>query len=60
MIDRMLIVKLICVALVASVMLPAGTYLFPLLDGALSGTQFHAVEAVVSAGLGFGIFSLLG
>ena len=60
MIDRTMILKLICVALVAAVLLPGGPYLFPYLHGELSGTQFEALEAVVSASLGFGIFSMLG
>ncbi len=60
MIDRAVIMKLICVALVAVVMLLAGPHLFPYLRGELSGTQFQALEAVVSASLGFGIFALLG
>ena len=60
MIDRAMIMKLVCVALVAAVMLPAGSYLYPYVDGALSGTQFQALEAVVSTSLGFGIFALIG
>ena len=58
--DRMLITKLMCVGLVAAVMLPVGTYLFPYVSQDLSGTQFQALEAVVSTGLGFGIFAMLG
>lgn len=60
MIDRAMIMKLMCVALVAAVMLPAGSYLYPYVDSALSGTQFQALEAVVSTSLGFGIFALIG
>lgn len=60
MIDRTLIMRLVCVGLVAAFMLPAGTYLFPYLNGALSGGQFQTLEAVVSTGLGFGIFALFG
>ncbi|MCF8476773.1 MAG: hypothetical protein K9G60_07060 [Pseudolabrys sp.] len=58
--DRELIKKLICVALVAAVMLPAGNMMFPYVSNELSGSQFQALEAVASAGLGFGIFALLG
>jgi hypothetical protein len=60
MMNRALITKLICVALVAAVMLPVGTYVFPYVSDELSGTQFHALEAVVSTGLGFGIYAMLG
>ncbi len=58
--DRMLITKLMCVGLVAAFMLPVGSYLFPYVSRDLSGTQFQALEAVVSTGLGFGIFALIG
>jgi hypothetical protein len=60
MIDRALIMKLMCVALVAAVMLPAGSMLFPYISGVLSGFQFQTIEAVVSASVGFGLFTLLG
>ena len=60
MIDRSLVTKLMCVALVAAIMLPAGGLLYPYVSGELSGIQFQAIEAVVSTTLGFGIFSLFG
>ncbi len=58
--ERPLIIRLLCVALVAAVMLPIGNILFPYIDGQLSGTQFHTLEAVVSTTLGFGIFAVFG
>jgi hypothetical protein len=58
--DLALITKLMCVGLVAAVMLPVGTYVFPYVSNELTDTQFQALEAVVSAGLGFGIFAMLG
>ena len=60
MIDRALIMKLMCVAMVAAIMLPAGSMLFPYVSDELSGIQFQTLEAVVSATLGFGLFALLG
>jgi hypothetical protein len=60
MIDRRLLAKLMCVGLVAAVMLPAGSLLFPYVSGKLSGVQFQALEAVVSTTVGFGIFAILG
>jgi hypothetical protein len=60
MIDQALIIRLLCVALVAAIMLPVGHLLFPYVSGALSGMQFHALEAVVSATVGFGISEILG
>ena len=52
--------KLLCVAFVAAVMVPLGGLLFPYVSHQLSGMQFQAIEAVVSATLGFGISSVLG
>jgi uncharacterized Tic20 family protein len=60
MIDRTLISRLLCVALVAAVMLPVGHVLFPLVSSQMSGMQFQAVEAVVSATVGFGISAIIG
>lgn len=47
--------KLMCVALVASLMIPIGHMLFPYVGDMLGGMEFKAIEAVVSATLGFGI-----
>jgi hypothetical protein len=60
MIDRPLIIKLLCVALVAAVMLPVGHMMFPYVRHVLSGMQFQAIEAVVSATVGFGISAIVG
>jgi hypothetical protein len=48
------------VALVAAIMLPIGHVLFPYVSDQLSGIQFKAIEAVVSATVGFGIYSVFG
>lgn len=58
-INRAILIRLLCVALVAAVMLPVGNAVFPYVSHALDGTQFQALEAVVSATLGFGIYSLI-
>jgi hypothetical protein len=60
MFDRTLVVKLLCVALVAAVMLPAGHLLFPYVSHVMSGMQFQAIEAVVSATVGFGLSAIVG
>ena len=60
MIDRTLIVRLLCVAVVAAVMLPAGHVLFPYVSDVLSGMQFQAIEAIVSATVGFGLSAIVG
>jgi hypothetical protein len=60
MIDRTLIIRLLCVALVAAVMLPAGQMLFPYVSHVLSGIQFQAIEAVIGATVGFGLSAIVG
>jgi hypothetical protein len=58
--NRSFLIRLLCVALVAAVMIPLGNAVFPYVSGALDGTQFQALEAVLSATLGFGIHALIG
>ena len=60
MIDQGVIARILCVALVAAVMMPLGHVLFPYVSGEMSGTQFHTIEAVVSATAGFGIYAIFG
>ena len=60
MFDHKVVSRLICVGLVAAVMLPAGHMLFPYVSHVLSGMQFQAIEAVVSATVGFGLSAIAG
>ena len=60
MLDRHLMLKVLCAALVAALMLPAGTLVFPYVSSALDGLQFQALEAVFSTTMGFVISTLLG
>jgi len=60
MFDNTILTKLLCVAFVAMIMLPVGHVLFPYVSDQLSGIQFKAIEAVVSATVGFGIYSAFG
>jgi hypothetical protein len=60
MIDQSVIARVLYVALVAAIMLPVGRMLLPYVSGELSGTQFHAIEAVISATAGFGIYAIFG
>lgn len=57
--DRRLLIRLLCVGLIAAVMLPLGGVLFPYVSHQLDGTQFQALEAVLSATLGFGLSALI-
>ena len=60
MINQALITRILCVITVAAVMPPVGGMLFPYVSHILSGIHFQAIEAVVSATLGFGISSAFG
>ena len=60
MMDRSFLAKLLCIALVAAIMLPVGRVLFPYFSAELSQMQFHTLEAVVSATVGFGIYGIFG
>ncbi|MEJ2432759.1 MAG: hypothetical protein P8Y53_06160 [Pseudolabrys sp.] len=60
MIDRPFLAKLLCIGLVAAIMLPVGRELFPYVAAELSRMQFQALEAVVSATVGFGIYGVFG
>ena len=54
-----LVTKLLCVALVASVMMPVGRELYPYLADTIGILKFDAVEAVVSATVGFAIYAVM-
>jgi hypothetical protein len=58
--DQPIITKLLCIGLVAAVMLPVGRLLFPYVSAELTRIQFQALEAVVSATVGFGIYGIFG
>ncbi|HEY6025027.1 MAG TPA: hypothetical protein VIV34_12725 [Pseudolabrys sp.] len=60
MLDRAVVTKLLCVAFVAAIVLPVGRILFPYVSHELTGIQFQAIEAVLSATVGFGIYSIFG
>lgn len=59
-VDRTLLMRILCVGLVAGIMLPVGTVLFPYVSHQLDGTQFQALEAVFSAAAGYGLYALIG
>jgi hypothetical protein len=59
MANHPVVTKVLCVALVASIMLPVGRMIFPFIDTAVSGLQFDAIQAVLSASLGFGLHAAI-
>lgn len=60
MFDRQFMLKILCAGLVAGIMLPVGTLLFPYVSSALDHLQFQALEAVLATTLGFMISTLFG
>ena len=60
MLDRTTLMRVLCVAVVAGVMLPVGTVVFPYVSHALDGSQFQALEAVFTATAGYGLYALIG
>jgi hypothetical protein len=54
-----IVTKLLCVALVASIMLPVGRMIYPLIEPALSGLEFGTIQAVLSATIGFGLHAAI-
>lgn len=54
-----LIVKLACVAVVVVIVFPLGMMLFPYIANEIGGMPFKALEAMVSATLGLGLYAAL-
>ena len=50
-----ILTKVLCVALVASIMLPVGRMIFPFVDTVVSGLEFDTIQAILSATIGFGL-----
>jgi hypothetical protein len=53
------VLRLLCVALVAALMMPLGHAVFPYVGPQIGELPFDAIEAVLSATLGFGIYAAL-
>jgi hypothetical protein len=51
--------RVLCVALVASVMIPLGRMIFPHVNDVLGGVEFNAIAAVASATIGFAIYAVM-
>jgi hypothetical protein len=48
MANHPVLTKVLCVALVASIMLPLGRMVFPFVDTVVSGLEFDTIQAVLS------------
>ena len=54
-----LITKLLCVALVATVMMPLGREVYPYLEDMIGSLPFGAAEAALSAGMGYALYAAM-
>lgn len=54
-----IIIKLACVAVVVVIVFPLGMMVFPYIADEIGGTPFKALEAMVSATLGLGLYTAL-
>jgi len=54
-----MVTKLMCVALVASVMMPLGREVYPYIQSAMDVLKFDTIEAVVSATVGFALYAAM-
>ena len=54
-----LLTRVLCVALVAALMMPIGRALFPYVGHEIGALPFDAIEAVVTATLGYGVYAAL-
>jgi uncharacterized protein (DUF697 family) len=54
-----IVTKLLCVALVASIMLPVGRMIFPFVEPVVGGLEFGTIQAVASATIGFALHAAI-
>ena len=59
MANHPVLTKVLCVALVASIMLPVGRMIYPFVEPVVSGLEFDTIQAVVSATVGFGLHAAI-
>lgn len=52
-----LVIRLMCVALIAALMMPMGEFIYPFLRGAMSSWEFSTFEAAFSATAGFLLYA---
>ena len=59
MMHHPLLIRALCVALIAALMLPIGRALFPYVAQEIGALPFDTIEAVVTATLGYGVYAAL-
>jgi hypothetical protein len=59
MMHHPLLTQALCVALIAALMMPIGRALFPYVGAETGALPFDAIEAVVTATLGYGVYAAL-
>ena len=57
LVNHPILTKLMCVALVVAVMFPTGRMLFPMIGQEIGETPYGAIEGLLSASLGFGLYT---
>jgi len=57
--NERLATQLACVGAVVCIMFPLGQHVFPMVADSIGAFPFTAIEAVVSATLGLGLFEVL-
>lgn len=58
MAHKPIVLKLLCVALVACLVFPLGRMAYPFIAHEIGDLQFGAIQAVLSATLGFGLYAV--
>ena len=58
MLSKPIIQKLMCVALVTSVVFPLGRMLYPYVANDIGSVSFGAIQAIFTATLGMGIYAV--
>lgn len=58
MVNKPIVLKLLCVALVASLVFPLGRMIYPYVAHDIGHLPFGAIQAIFSATLGFGIYAV--
>ena len=59
MLSKPIIHKLLCVALVTSVVFPLGRMVYPYVANEVGSLSFGAIQAIFTATLGMGIYAVL-
>jgi hypothetical protein len=54
-----MLIRVLCVAMIAALMMPIGRALFPYVGPEIGALPFNTIEAVISTTVGFGVYAAL-